>query len=104
MIVIDFPTVWASNADEYITRGLEVRDSIRHSSLVTAAFAPHAPYTVSDGPFERIATLSEELDARVHTHLHETAHEVDESTARYGMRPLERLDRMGLLTYIWCPV
>ncbi len=98
MIVIDFPTVWAQNADEYINKGLAVRDQVRHSSLVTAAFAPHAPYTVSDEPLSRISTLAEELDCPVHIHLHETRHEIEESTARYGIRPLERLEQLGLLS------
>ena len=98
LIVLDFPTAWAGNADEYITKGLEVRDAVRHCSMVSCAFAPHAPYTVSDGPLERIATLSAELDARVHIHLQETAREVARSKADYGMRPLARLDRLGLLT------
>ena len=97
MIVIDFATVWAKDADEYINKGLEVRDSYRHSQLITTAFAPHAPYTVSNRPLERIRTLADELECQIHMHLHETVHEIEESTARYGMRPLERLDQLGLL-------
>ena len=98
MIVIDFPTVWASDADEYIHKGLQVRDELRHASLVTAAFAPHAPYTVSNQPLEKIGVLAEELDCQIHMHVHETAHEIEESNARYGMRPLERLDQLGLVS------
>lgn len=98
MIVIDFPTAWAQDADEYLSKGLAVRDQLRHTDLVTTAFAPHAPYTVSDEPLSRIATLSEELECPVHMHVHETAHEVEESVARFGMRPIERLDQLGLLT------
>ena len=45
-----------------------------------------------------MATLADELDLPVHMHLHETAHEVEESVERHGLRPLERLDRFGLLT------
>ena len=97
MIVLDFPTAWAQNADEYINQGLAMRDQVRHSPLITTAFAPHAPYTVSDEPLQRIATLSEELDCQVHTHVHETAQEIEESNARYGMRPIERLAQLGLL-------
>ncbi len=33
----------------------------------------------------------------LHTHLHETLEEVDESIAQYGVRPLERLDRLGVV-------
>lgn len=98
MIVIDFPTVWASDADEYISKGLEARDELRHSTLVTTAFAPHAPYTVSNQPLEKISVLAEELDCQIHMHVHETAHEIEESSARFGMRPLERLDQMGLVS------
>lgn len=97
IIVIDFPSVWAENADEYINKGLAMRDDMRHSPLITTAFAPHAPYTVSDETLQRVATLSEELDCQVHIHVHETAHEIDESNARYGFRPIERLAKLNLL-------
>ncbi len=97
MIVIDFPTVWAKDADEYISKGLSVKDAIRHSNLITAAFSPHAPYTVSDEPLRRIAALSEELDCQIHMHVHETEQEIKESVARYGIRPLERLNQLGLI-------
>ena len=57
IIVIDFPSVWAENAAEYIDKGLTMRDDFRHSPLISTAFAPHAPYTVADEPLRRIATL-----------------------------------------------
>jgi 5-methylthioadenosine/S-adenosylhomocysteine deaminase len=60
--------------------------------------APHAPYTVSDRSFQRIATLAEELDLPIHIHLHETAGEVEESLEAHGRRPFERLDALGLVT------
>ena len=98
MIVIDFPSVWAENTAEYIDKGLTMRDDFRHSPLISTAFAPHAPYTVADEPLRRIATLAEELDCQVHIHVHETAHEIAESKARYGLRPIERLAKLGLLS------
>jgi 5-methylthioadenosine/S-adenosylhomocysteine deaminase len=97
LILIDFPSAWARDADEYLHKGLKLHDEIKHSELATTAFAPHAPYTVSDAPLERIAMYAEELDLPVHMHVHETAHEVEEAMARYGVRPLERLARLGLL-------
>ena len=98
MIVIDFPTVWAQNSDEYLEKGMAVHDQYRHDSRIQMAFAPHAPYTVSDAPLERIRMFADELDVQIHMHVHETAHEVEESLAQYGVRPLERLERLGLLT------
>jgi len=97
LIVLDFPSAWAQNADEYLHKSLRLHDELRHSPHIHTAFAPHAPYTVSDAPLEKIATYAEELGLPVHMHVHETAHEIDESMARYGMRPLERLSRLGLL-------
>jgi len=95
--VIDFPTAWAATDDEYFDRAGEVHDQWRGDALVTMAFVPHAPYTVSDASFERIRMLSDQLDLPVHLHTHETAHEVEESREKHGQRPLARLDRLGLV-------
>ena len=95
--VIDFPTAWAKTDDAYFDRAGEVHDQWRGDPLVSTAFAPHAPYTVSDASFVRIRMLSDQLDIPVHCHVHETAHEVAESQERHGQRPLARLDRLGLV-------
>jgi 5-methylthioadenosine/S-adenosylhomocysteine deaminase len=97
LIMIDFPSSWAQNADEYLHKGLKLHDELRNSELVTTAFAPHAPYTVSDAPFEKIRMYADELDIPVHMHVHETAHEVDAGMKQHGMRPLARLVNLGLL-------
>lgn len=94
--VIDFPTAWASSDDEYFERAGEVHDQWRDDPLISMAFAPHAPYTVSDASFERVRMLSDQLDVPVHLHLHETAQEVQQSLDDYGQRPIARLDRLGL--------
>lgn len=94
--VIDFPTAWAKSDDEYFARAGEVHDQWRDDPLISTAFAPHAPYTVSDANFERVRMLSDQLDVPVHLHLHETAQEVEQSLAEHGQRPIARLDRLGL--------
>ncbi|MFC7300267.1 TRZ/ATZ family hydrolase [Cognatiluteimonas weifangensis] len=95
--IIDFPSAWARSDDEYFDRATEVHDQWRGDALVAMAFAPHAPYTVSDASFERIRMLSDQLDIPVHCHVHETAHEIDESLRQHGQRPLARLERLGLV-------
>lgn len=97
LIVLDFPTVWAKNAEEYLHKGLETNDLFKEFSLVNSTLAPHAPYTVSDAPLEKIAMYSSELDMRVHMHIHETEFEVKEAIKNTGKRPLERLDQLGLV-------
>ena len=97
MIVLDFPTAWASSADEYIDKGMELHDGLRHIELVTTAFAPHAPYTVSDGPLDKIRMLSDELDLPVHMHVHETNSEIEQSLKNYNKRPIARLRDLNLV-------
>ena len=95
--VIDFPTAWAKTSDEYFAKAAEVHDAWKADALVGATIAPHAPYTVSDANFERVRDFARERDLRVHLHTHETAQEVRDSIAQHGMRPLARLDRLGLV-------
>ncbi|GGG48828.1 N-ethylammeline chlorohydrolase [Pseudohongiella nitratireducens] len=96
--IIDFPTPWANTTDEAIHKTTTLHDNWRNSTLVSVAFGPHAPYTVSDEPIKRIITLAEELDVPIHMHIHETQQEVDDAIAATGMRPIERLDKLGLLS------
>ncbi|MGB5338951.1 MAG: TRZ/ATZ family hydrolase [Gammaproteobacteria bacterium] len=98
LIVLDFPTVWASDADEYISRGLAVHDHYRGDPLIRTLFAPHAPYTVSDQPLEHIRVLADELDIGIHMHVHETATETEQATELTGKRPLARLQELGLVS------
>ena len=98
LILIDFPTVWANNSEEYIDKGLAVFDHYKGHELIKTAFAPHAPYTVSDEPLKQIKTLADELELNIHMHVHETGLEVSEAVKHNGQRPLARLNDLGLLT------
>ncbi|MDF3867083.1 TRZ/ATZ family hydrolase [Pseudomonas denitrificans (nom. rej.)] len=95
--VLDFPIPGARDADEAIRQGLALRDDLKHHPRIKVAFGPHAPYTVSDDKLENILMLTEELDAGIHMHVHETAFEVQQALEKDGERPLARLHRLGLL-------
>ena len=96
MILVDFPTAYAGGPDEYFAKGLALQDEYKHHPLVRCSFAPHAPYTVSDTPLRRVQVLSDELD--LHVHVHETDVEVSDSLKACGLRPLQRLQELGLLS------
>lgn len=95
--IIEFPTAWAKDRAQYFDKALEVHDNFRGDALIRTCFAPHAPYTVADASFERIRMLADQLDVPVHCHVHETEQEVIDSQREHGMRPLARLDRLGLV-------
>jgi 5-methylthioadenosine/S-adenosylhomocysteine deaminase len=98
MIVIEFPSAWANTVEEYLYKGQQLHDHYRHHPRISTAYAPHAPYTVSDSSLESIIMNAEELDLPIHMHIHETAGEVAQSVEQYGVRPLERLKVLGLLS------
>jgi len=95
--IFDFPSAWGSGPDDYLARGLALIDEYRHTDLQRIVFGPHAPYTVSEPTLARIATLAAELDAGIHIHLHETAGEVLQAVETRGERPIDGLNRIGLL-------
>jgi len=97
MIVLEFPSAYAVDADDYLAKGLALRDELKEEPLLSFAFAPHAPYTITDATFGRINTLAEQLGLPIHIHIHETLDETRDSLKQYGVRPLERLARLGLL-------
>ncbi|MFJ2340129.1 TRZ/ATZ family hydrolase [Pseudomonas protegens] len=95
--ILDFPIPGAQNADEAIRQGVELFGDLKHHPRINITFGPHAPYTVGDEKLEKIRIIAEELDAAIHMHVHETAHEVQQSVEQHGERPLARLARLGLL-------
>ncbi len=97
LVVIDAPTPYASDADDYIAKGLDLRDALREQELLTFCMAPYVPHAVSDKTFSRLITLAEELDLPVHMHVHETQDEIEHALASHGVRPLERLRSLGVV-------
>ena len=96
--VADTPSPWAKNPAEYLTAGLRVRDEYAGHPLISTVFAPHAPGKVSDATFARVATLADELDAGIVIDLHESADDIARCVALHGVRPIDRLWQLGLLT------
>lgn len=98
IVLIEFPTPYASDAQDYLRKGLAARDALKSEDLMSFCMAPHAPYTVTDASFEQVATLAEQLDLPIHLHLHETESEIADHMKQYGVRPLDRMKRLGLLS------
>lgn len=97
LVVLDFPTAYATDADDYLQKGFNAHDSWRSNPLITSSIAPHAPYTVSDQTFEKVVIYAEQLSVGIHTHLHETRQEITQSEAQFGIRPIQRMANLGLL-------
>jgi len=59
--IIEFPSAWGQGVEEYIHKGLALRDHYKTNPLTEVVFGPHSPYTLENASLERIAMLSEEL-------------------------------------------
>ena len=98
MPVTDSATPWAKDAAQCLTHALRLRDTYKGDPLVSTSFAPLAANELSDATFVRLVTLADELDAGITIDLHRSTREIDACVAAHGMRPIERLWNLGLLT------
>lgn len=96
LVVLEFATAYANDADDYLQKGFDIRDAWRDNQKLAFSLAPHAPYTITNRTFEKIVTYAEQLNVGIHTHLHETMDEITQSIAQHGVRPLYRLADLGL--------
>ena len=97
IVIIEFPTAYAADPQDYLRKGLEARDELKRHPTLSFCMAPHSPYTVSDRSLEQIVTLSDQLQIPIHIHIHETAAEIAEGMKQSGVRPLERLRKLGAI-------
>ena len=98
LFTADTPTAYATDADDYLAKGLAARDALRDEALLSFCLAPYASDSADDRCLAGMLTLAEQCDLPIHMHLHETKEEISSSMKRYGCRPIERLRRLGMLS------
>ncbi|ASA77764.1 amidohydrolase [Thermococcus sp. 5-4] len=91
MDLVDFPIAEPAEGFRFFKRW-EGRDE-----LVTPILAPHATNTVSLELMREIGEFARERNALVHVHLSQSRSEVREVKQRYGLSPVEYLQRAGVL-------
>ena len=95
--VMNFTVPGTLGAEDAVRQALQLFNELRHHPRLSVAFGPHSPYTVTDEQLANVLMLAEQLEANIQMHVHETALEVQQSLNTHGMRPLARLQRLGLL-------
>ena len=94
--IFDFPCNWGTGPNDYLAKAKQLAVKYKDSELIHICVGPHAPYTVSDGPMTDAKALAEELQLPIQIHLHETAFEVETAVTESGLRPIDRLQQLGL--------
>lgn len=95
-VFIDFEDAEKASAQRELTARL-YDEMKRYPDRVGFALGPHAPYTVSEESLRWAGDFARDNDLLVHIHVSETVKEVNDCLARHGVRPVEWLDRIGLL-------
>src|SRR5262245_8486525 len=94
--VLRFPTPDASSYEDSLARARDFIERWRGHPLIVPAPAPHAPYTCNPEILRACAELAAEFDVPLHTHLAETALEVEESRRAHGMPVIPYVKKHGL--------
>ena len=91
-------TDWADGLTGHLARAEALWDEYKADPWVGLHFAPSGAHELSDAALARVRTVADELDARIAMPVHETDEEIERHGARHGVRPLRRLDALGLLS------
>ena len=83
--VLKFPTPDAASYEDALFSARAFITKWQGHPLVVPSVAPHAPYTCTAEIFRACAELASEFDVPLHTHLAETALEVERARSEYGM-------------------
>jgi 5-methylthioadenosine/S-adenosylhomocysteine deaminase len=94
--VLKFPAPDAASFEDGLDRAREFIMRWVGHGLVVPAVAPHAPYTCTREILRACAELACEFDVPLHTHLAETAFEVEQSRREYGMPVIPWVRKQGL--------
>jgi 5-methylthioadenosine/S-adenosylhomocysteine deaminase len=95
--VIDFPVPDNKTWPAAMTYTEHFVARWKGNRLITAAIAPHAPYTVSEAHLREVRAFADRTGAAIVTHVAETRKEVDDISRDHGARPVEYLARIGFL-------
>ena len=83
--ILKFPTPDAASYEDAFARARSFITAWKGHPLIVPSVAPHAPYTCTAEIFRSCAELAAEFDVPLHTHLAETALEVERWRHDYGM-------------------
>lgn len=94
--VLKFPTPDAQSYDESLAMAHDYIQRWKGHPLIVPSVAPHAPYTCTEEILRSTAELAVEFDVPLHTHIAETALEVENMRHEQGMPVVPYVKKQGL--------
>ncbi len=94
--VLKFPSPDAASYEDSLGAAREFIQRWKGHALITPSVAPHAPYTCTAEILRATAQLAAEYDVPLHTHIAETALEVENMRRENGMPVVPYVKKQGL--------
>jgi 5-methylthioadenosine/S-adenosylhomocysteine deaminase len=94
--VMKFPAPDAASYEDSLQMAREFIQRWKDHPLIVPAVAPHAPYTCTAEILRATAELAKEFDVPLHTHLAETAFEVENMRNEHGIPVIPYVKKQGL--------
>lgn len=91
------PSIFGSDANDYLHKGLKLRDNHSSHPLIKVACSLSSISKIKDKTLERLAAFANELDLPIQIQCNEAPEAIEDCLKETGHRPLERLNHMGLL-------
>jgi len=96
--VIDFPVPDNKTWPEAMSYTEKFIQRWKGDALITAAIAPHAPYTVNTAHLNEVRAMAEKLDSPIIIHLAEAPTETEFMDKTYNSRPAAYLEKINFLS------
>jgi 5-methylthioadenosine/S-adenosylhomocysteine deaminase len=94
--VMRFPAPDAQSYEDSLALARNFIEEWRNHPLIVPAVSPHAPYSCTEEILKATAALAAEFDVPLHTHLAETAFEVDNARRDWGMPVIPYVKKQNL--------
>lgn len=98
MTIINVPTAYAKNTEDYFAKGLEFLSKYKNHPFIKVTLAPHSTYTVDEDSLIRVKKISEDEKLKITMHIQETSDEIKLSVEKTGLRPMAHLEKLGLVS------
>jgi len=94
--ILKFPTPDATYYEESLAAAEDFIQTWKGHPLIVPSVAPHAIYTCTDEIWQACTALALKYDIPIHTHISETAGEVENVRKEYGMPVVPYLKKQGI--------
>lgn len=94
--VLKYPSPDAESYESALEYAREYIQKWKDHPLIVPAIAPHAPYTCTEEILSATTSLAVEFNIPLHTHIAETAAEVENSNKEHGMSVVPYIEKLNI--------